>query len=66
MSKIDYQALREIAKHHRLTEESASYAMTNASHSMRPVHFSRYPDLPSPHQCGFLLPDLQVRFPIRR
>nr|DAF53965.1 MAG TPA: hypothetical protein [Siphoviridae sp. cttuC6] len=33
---------------------------------MRPVHFSRYPDLSSPHQCGFLLPDLQVRFPIRR
>lgn len=29
--------------------------LTTASHSMRPVHFSRYPDLPSPHQCGFLL-----------
>jgi len=38
VSKIDYQALREIAKHQRLTEESASYARTNASHSMRPVH----------------------------
>ncbi|MEX9712927.1 hypothetical protein AB7X75_23990, partial [Escherichia coli] len=31
MSKIDYQALREIAKHQRLTEESASYARTNHS-----------------------------------
>lgn len=29
MNKIDYQALREIAKHQRLTEESASYARTN-------------------------------------
>lgn len=38
MNKIDYQALREIAKHQRLTEELASYARTNASHSMRPVH----------------------------
>ena len=31
MSKIDYQALREIAKHQRLTEELASYARTNHS-----------------------------------
>ncbi len=31
MNKIDYQALREIAKHQRLTEESASYARTNHS-----------------------------------
>lgn len=33
MSKIDYQALREIAKHQRLTEESASYARTNPPHT---------------------------------
>lgn len=31
VSKIDYQALREIAKHQRLTEESASFARTNHS-----------------------------------
>lgn len=29
MSKIDYQALREITKHQRLTEESVSYARAN-------------------------------------
>lgn len=38
MTKINYQALREIEKHQRLTEESASYARANASHSIRPVH----------------------------
>ncbi len=26
-----------------------------ASHSMRHFHLSRYPDLPSPHQCGFFI-----------
>lgn len=31
MSKIDYQALREIAKRQKLTEELASYARTNHS-----------------------------------
>lgn len=52
MSEIAYQALREIAKHQRLTEESASYARTN--HSLTLDEACTY--LIEPLYGGFFLP----------
>ncbi|HBN7539195.1 TPA: hypothetical protein L3544_000823 [Escherichia coli] len=52
MSKIDYQALREIAKRQKLTEELASYARTN--HSLTLDEACSY--LIEPQYGGLFLP----------